>query len=63
MGHMPSSSSSVLISLLNFYIVLTRILQSYHPLELDLLSYVSNSGGYGEYELLAHELLRTDPAP
>lgn len=43
-------------ALLVFYIVLTRILDSYHPPELDLFSYIAKSGGYGAYELLAREL-------
>jgi hypothetical protein len=42
-------------SLLVFYIVLTRILESYDPPPLDLYSYIVKSGGYGDYTLLTRE--------
>jgi hypothetical protein len=52
-------------ALLVFYIVLMRILKSYQPPDLDLLSYISKSGGYGRYEILVQEMLseHTDQAP
>lgn len=36
-------------ALLAFYVILMRILTSYKPPEMDIMNYVVNSGGYGEY--------------
>jgi hypothetical protein len=47
-------------ALLVFYMVLMKILESYQPPKLDLLSYVTKSGGYGQYQLLARELSAPD---
>lgn len=37
--------------MLLFYMILMKILTSYEPPDLDMMSYVTNSGGYGHYEL------------
>jgi hypothetical protein len=33
-----------------------RILASYKPPEMDIMNYVVNSGGYGEYELMVRAI-------
>jgi hypothetical protein len=43
-------------SLLVFYVILMRILASYKPPEMDIMNYVVNSGGYGEYELMVRAI-------
>jgi hypothetical protein len=42
-------------SLLVFYVILMRILESYDPPPLDLYPYILKSGGYGDYTLLTRE--------
>ena len=42
-------------SLLVFYMVLMKILESYDPPPLDLYSYILKSGGYGDFTLLTRE--------
>jgi hypothetical protein len=43
-------------SLLVFYTILLRILASYKPPELDIMNYIANSGGYGDYDLIVRSL-------
>ncbi len=43
-------------SLLVFYIILLRILESYRPPEMDVMRYVVNSGGYGEYQMMVRTI-------
>ena len=43
-------------SLLVFYTILLRILASYKPPKIEIMDYITNSGGYGDYGLTVRSL-------
>lgn len=44
-------------ALLIFYMNLMKVLAAYQPPQLDLASYVNNSGGVGKYEIIVQKLI------
>lgn len=48
-------------ALLAFYVVLSKVLVDYQAPLLDLISYVNNSGGFGDHEALVYRSFKDDP--